>query len=382
MRGPSCAIDRTQAAAEEALRQAKLELERRFELRTAELTVANEAFQLNERRLQALLKFTGMTSASLQEIALFAMEEGVQLTRSQVGYLAFTNEDESVLTMYAWSRTAMADCAIREKPIVYPVVDTGLWGEALRQRRPIITNDYTAFNPLKKGYPEGHVAITRHMNVPVFDGSKIVAVAGVGNKDADYDESDVRQLRLLMDGMWRLIRRKQTEDELATYSEHLEHLVEQRTLELKQSNLQMEREIVDRKRMEARIIQSEKLASLGLLTAGVAHEINNPLAYVANNLAVLERDFRGLPDVLRGLRRGPAGPGAAQPRAGRADRQARRGDRPGLRPGEPGADSRQHAAGGQAGRRHRAEPPRLRPARPGRRRPGRPPRRRSPAAWR
>ena len=101
-----------------------------------------------------------------------------------------------------------------------------------------------------------------------------------------------------MDGMWRLIRRKQTEDELSVYREHLEHLVEQRPLELKQSNLQMEREIADRKRMEARLVQTEKLAMLGLLSAGVAHEINNPLAYVANNLAVLERDFRGLATLI------------------------------------------------------------------------------------
>ena len=107
------------------------------------------------------------------------MEEGVQLTRSQVGDLAFTNDAESILTMYAWSRTAMAEFAIADKPLVYPVATTGLWGEAIRQRRPVITNDYQAFNPLKKGYPKGHVPITRHMNIPVFDGPKIVAVAGV-----------------------------------------------------------------------------------------------------------------------------------------------------------------------------------------------------------
>ncbi|WP_435006748.1 PAS domain-containing sensor histidine kinase [Tundrisphaera lichenicola] len=47
-------------------------------------------------------------------------------------------------------------------------------------------------------------------------------------------------------------------------------------------------------RMRAMLVQSEKLASIGLLSAGIAHEINNPLAYVGNNLAVLERDFKGV----------------------------------------------------------------------------------------
>ena len=54
------------------------------------------------------------------------------------------------------------------------------------------------------------------------------------------------------------------------------------------------RDLTERQRLQARIVQAEKLASLGLMSAGVAHEINNPLAYVANNLAVLERDIRGL----------------------------------------------------------------------------------------
>jgi two-component system NtrC family sensor kinase len=54
------------------------------------------------------------------------------------------------------------------------------------------------------------------------------------------------------------------------------------------------RDLTERHRMRALLMQSEKLASIGLLSAGVAHEINNPLAYIANNLAVLERDLDGI----------------------------------------------------------------------------------------
>jgi PAS domain S-box-containing protein len=50
----------------------------------------------------------------------------------------------------------------------------------------------------------------------------------------------------------------------------------------------------ERHRMREMLMQSEKLASIGLLSAGVAHEINNPLAFIANNLAVLERDLGGM----------------------------------------------------------------------------------------
>ncbi len=55
---------------------------------------------------------------------------------------------------------------------------------------------------------------------------------------------------------------------------------------------------------QAALVQSEKLASLGQLAAGMAHEINNPVAYVTNNLAVLNRDVRSVIEVLRAYRRG------------------------------------------------------------------------------
>jgi PAS domain S-box-containing protein len=58
------------------------------------------------------------------------------------------------------------------------------------------------------------------------------------------------------------------------------------------------RDLTERHRMRALLMQTDRLASIGLLSAGVAHEINNPLAYIANNLAVLERDVGGMLEML------------------------------------------------------------------------------------
>jgi len=187
---------------------------------------AENARRLDEMRLEALVKLNQMTRSSLKELTDFVLEEAVRLTGSTIGYLAFTSDEESVLNMYSWSKTAMQQCAIQDKPIVYPVIETGLWGEAVRQRVPVITNDYTAPNPLKKGYPEGHVPVLRHMNIPVMDEDHIVAVAGVGNKEEPYDDADVRQLTLLMEGMWRILQRRKTEEEVKRTKAYLQNVVD------------------------------------------------------------------------------------------------------------------------------------------------------------
>jgi signal transduction histidine kinase len=78
----------------------------------------------------------------------------------------------------------------------------------------VVINDYRAPNPAKKGFPEGHMELRNFLAVPVFDDGRVVAVAEVGNKKTDYDWSDVRQLALLMAGVWPIILRKRTEEAL------------------------------------------------------------------------------------------------------------------------------------------------------------------------
>ncbi|MFO7904911.1 MAG: PAS domain S-box protein [Pirellulaceae bacterium] len=166
------------------------------------------------QRMESLVTLNRMGHRSNDEIMTYTVEQAIQLTGSEIGYLAMLNDDESVISLKYWSESAHQACSMPEKQIVYRVKDTGLWGEAVRQRQPVITNDYAAPSPLKRGLPEGHVPLSRHMNVPVLDGEKIVAMAGVGNKPGPYEQSDVRQLQLLMDGWWHMTKRTLAEEAL------------------------------------------------------------------------------------------------------------------------------------------------------------------------
>jgi PAS domain S-box-containing protein len=73
---------------------------------------------------------------------------------------------------------------------------------------------------------------------------------------------------------------------------------------------QAQQELAAQNRMlretQAALVQSEKLASLGQLAAGVAHEINNPIAYVINNLVVIRRDTQAALAALDAHKRGDA----------------------------------------------------------------------------
>lgn len=207
--------------------------------RDTELRRLQQENDLNQRRFETLRHLTQMIHEPEQNILDFSLQAGLTATDSRIGYIYFVNENETELVLHAWSRGVMTQCQVHNYPPAYKVEETGLWGEAVRRRRPIITNDYPTC-PSKRELPDGHVPLQRHMNLPLFDGGRIVLLAGVGNRELPYTEQEVRQLSLVMEGMWSIIKRKRSEEALYQANLALEARVEERTKALRQSNKELE----------------------------------------------------------------------------------------------------------------------------------------------
>lgn len=97
----------------------------------------------------------------------------------------------------------------------------------------------------------------------------------------EKEESQAKALKILLDNE-HLIRVQNSELELK---------VKERTKDLTAANESLEATLKHLKDTQSQLVEAEKMASLGQLTAGVAHEINNPINFVTSNVAPLRRDI-------------------------------------------------------------------------------------------
>jgi PAS domain S-box-containing protein len=222
---------------QEELQKARDELELRVQERTAQLAQSNKALKLDDARLETLWTLSQMTEASSEEIFAFTLQQLIRLTRSKVGVIGLVNEDEGVIAHYACTAEFLEEGQTLYRPFEFPIEKSRLLSEVIKNREPVIIDE------LDKGDLDEicrHVpgTIVRFMTVPITVGDRVVLLAMAGNKGEKYDSSDIRQLSLLLDGMWKLVQRRKAEIDLR---------------------------------------EAESLAAMGRSLAAVAHDIKTPL---------------------------------------------------------------------------------------------------------
>jgi signal transduction histidine kinase/CheY-like chemotaxis protein len=143
-------------------------------------------------------------------------------------------------------------------------VEHSIAGQVVKTGKPVLesTEDEETLK-VKTGY-----LVKSLVNVPLKAKGEVIGVLAVNNKVASnpFTDNDVHLLSALADYATIAIVNAQLYEETKRWSEELEGKVEERTQELRATQEQL--------------LQSEKLASIGQLAAGVAHEINNPMGVI------------------------------------------------------------------------------------------------------
>jgi len=135
-----------------------------------------------------------------------------------------------------------------------------------------------------------HLGVTRsEIALPLIAGDELLGVLDVqSDQQAAFSQKDIAALQVLADQVALAIQNAYLFDEMQSLLHDLENRVEKRTSELKERSILLENAYRALQNNQQKLLLSEKMASLGRLTSGIAHEINTPLATVRTSLVELD----------------------------------------------------------------------------------------------
>lgn len=162
---------------------------------------------LQDHRIeQAIRALEQQHYLTITEVYKHTLEWAVQLTDSEIGYFHLYHEANHNIELNVWSEKVLTMC----KTVYdshYPLQSAGIWADCIRQRRPVIHNDYGR-EASDQGLPQGHFPLFRHLSLPIIRRGHIKAVLGVGNRAQPYEGSHAQLLLVFTDRCWPIIQDK------------------------------------------------------------------------------------------------------------------------------------------------------------------------------
>lgn len=175
----------------------------------------------NERRLKMLMDLN-KDARLLEEKEMLerAVDVAVEATYSKVGYLHLIDDDQETLHLSSWNQEAIKQCRTEHEKH-YSISDAGIWADTVRFRKTVVHNDFTD-QEKRKGFPQGHLPLLRHMSTPAIDRDKVQMIIGVGNKEEPYDDNNIQQLELVAQDVLKIFIQRQAEQGLREAKESAE----------------------------------------------------------------------------------------------------------------------------------------------------------------
>ncbi|MBX3730707.1 MAG: PAS domain S-box protein, partial [Candidatus Sumerlaeia bacterium] len=184
---------------------------------------AEESLRLQKSRLETLVHLSTLTDSSADEIMAYVLEDAAHLTKSAVAVIGEVNPELWLFRPVAWAGDGLRTCPLYRDPLRLGGGDDSIWTHVLRARRAQMVEDEDAARAAQEVWPVAECPGRRLLAIPILgQGGKVEAIAAVANKREPYDDMDVSQFALLINGMWNHIKRQEAREELMKAKEAAE----------------------------------------------------------------------------------------------------------------------------------------------------------------
>jgi signal transduction histidine kinase len=313
-------------------KQGKRDLEQRVRQRTVDLDRANQVLQCEiaerrrtERLHATLFQIAQLTNIDISETDFYRhVHTGIsELINAENFYIALISKSgDSLDFAYYIDKTEQTRPS---RPLGPGLSEYVLQHGSALLRQPQILELVEQGIVLLDAVGGGPVPAC-WLGVPLVAGEKNIGLIVVQSYDdsAAYGASDLELFSFVATQVANSLQRRRSTEALHQAYAQLKQRVNERTQELNSRNAELEVAYAKLKDAQDQAVQSEKLASIGQLAAGVAHEINNPIGYVNSNLGTLQGYLSKLLVAIEGfaeiVRKGdPAAVAAGEAISKRAD---------------------------------------------------------------